>query len=173
MLYIAYTREDALFAVQLTQELSELAIEVWLDLQEISLDAQWHTAQSAAIEASEGLIVVLSPEAMQREHMQREIQQAFMAGKQVCLAVARRSPWQDWLNGLPVADFTQDYETGLAELVLNIMGDQRLPDDTSADEAELWLRQAGATTNQPAPPPQQTGQKKKKPRRSLLKRFRR
>lgn len=183
MLYIAYTREDALFAVQLTQDLDALDIDIWLDLQQISPNAQWITAQSAAIEASEGVIVVLSPEAMQREHMQREIQQAFKRDKQVYLAVARRSPWRDWLNGLPVADFTENYEVGLDELVLNIMGDQRQVNDTLADAAELWLRQATQSQSPPRPQQKDQGQqtqtqqtqkqKKKKPHRSLLKRFRR
>ncbi len=157
MLYIAYTREDALFAVQLAEDLAELGVDVWLDLQEISATADWEAAQRAAIEASEGLIVVLSPEAMHRDHMRREIQQAFSTRKPVHLAVTRRVPWRDWLAGLPVADFTENYEAGLDTLVLNITGAARA--DSQTDEAERWLRQQ----EQAAAP-----RHKERPRRSLL-----
>jgi len=157
VLYIAYTREDALFAVQLAEDLAELGVDVWLDLQEISATADWDAAQRAAIEASEALIAVLSPEAMRRDHMRREVQQAFAAGKPVHLAVTRRAPWRDWLAGLSVADFTGSYEAGLNALMLNITGSA--PTGPAVDAAERWLRQQ----EQPAPPPG-----KRKVRRSIL-----
>lgn len=122
MLYLAYTREDALFALQLTEDLNELGIEVWLDVNEIGAVSDWSTAQRAAIQASEGVVAVLSPEAMERDHMRREIKQAFTDGKAIYIAAARRSPWRDWLRDLPVADFTTNYSDGLDSLVLNIMG---------------------------------------------------
>lgn len=158
MLYIAYTREDALFAVQLAEDLNDLGVEVWLDLQEISATADWEAAQRAAIEASEGLIAVLSPEALRRDHMRREVQQAFTAGKQVHLAVTRRVPWRDWMAGLSVADFTTSYEAGLDALMLHITGVARA--DSPTDEAEQWLRQ-----QEKARPPKTQG---KQPRRSIL-----
>lgn len=142
MLYLAYTREDALFTVQLAEDLTALGVDVWLDLNEIAAGADWASAQQAAIEASEGLIVVLSPEAMQRDHMRREIEQAFNRRKAIFLAVARRSPWRGWLNGLPVADFTEQYEAGLDQLVLSIMGDEPLKADEAPDAADRWLQQA-------------------------------
>jgi hypothetical protein len=164
VLYIAYTREDALFAVQLTRDLANLGIEVWLDINEIGPAADWSAAQTAAIEACEGLLIVLSPEAMKRDHMRTEIQQAFNRRKSVYLAVARRSPWRPWLNGLPLADFTDSYEAGLDTLVLNIMGDSRQDDATVSDAADIWLREAGATdqTDEPEPATE------KKPRRSII-----
>lgn len=151
MLYLAYTREDALFTVQLAEDLSALGVDVWLDINEIAAGADWASAQQAAIEASEGLIVVLSPEAMQRDHMRREIEQAFKRRKAIFLAVARRSPWRDWLNGLPVADFTEQYEAGLDHLVLNIMGDEPPGETDAPDAAERWLQQAARQV----PPPEQ------------------
>ncbi len=163
MLYIAYTREDALFTVRIVEDLTSLGVDVWIDVNEIAPGADWDSAQRAAIEASEGLIVVLSPEAMKRDHMRREIQQAFDRGKAIYLAVAQRSPWRDWLNGLPVADFTESYEDGLDALLLNIAGDERSP-AAPADEAEEWLRRATSAdqTRQPGA---------SEPRRSLLKRL--
>ena len=161
MLYLAYTREDALFTVQLAEDLGNLGIDVWLDLNEIAPGADWATSQQAAIEASEGLIVILSPEAMQRDHMRREIEQAFARRKVILLAVARRSPWRDWLNDLPVADFTENYETGLDSLVLNIMGDTPETNEL-LDEAERWLQQATVP---------QDSEEADQPRRSFISRL--
>ncbi len=143
MLYIAYTREDALFTVHLVEDLAELGVEVWLDLNEIGPGADWEAAQSAAIVACEGLIAVLSPEAAQRGHMRREISRAMERDKPVYLAVARPSPWQDWMSSLPVADFTQNYESGLSQLTLLLMG-AAVGDSTAPppDPAEIFLQEA-------------------------------
>lgn len=143
MLYLSYTREDALLAVQLSKDLSEMGIETWLDLAEIGPGADWATAQHAAIEACEGMIAVLSPEALQREHMRHEINQAFDAQKPVYLAVGRRCAWQEWMRHLPYADFTQDYEAGFNTLVLSIIGGKKRGDtDDILDPAEAFLQAA-------------------------------
>ncbi|MBN2471516.1 MAG: hypothetical protein JXN59_12395, partial [Anaerolineae bacterium] len=97
------------------------------------------------------------------DHMRREIEQAFARRKAIFLAVVRRSPWRDWLNSLPVADFTEQYENGLDQLVLNIMGDQP-PGDEAPDAAERWLQQAARNA---APPDEQQDQ----PRKSFLDRL--
>ncbi len=154
MLYIAYTREDALFAIQIADDLAALGVDVWLDLKELGPDIDWAAAQQGAIAASEGLIVILSAEAIKREHMQTEIRQAFETGKRVYLAVAQRTPWRSWLEGLPVADFTTDYEAGLDALVLNILGDGAAQDQDEAadDEAARWLRMAAQERQSTAPP---------------------
>ncbi len=172
MLYIAYTREDALFAIQLTEDLAALGVDVWMDLNEIAPEADWASVQRAAIEACEGLLVVLSPEAMHRDHMRREISQAFDGGKPVYLAVARRSPWRDWLRGLPVADFTSGYESGLDALLLNVMGDEKQFVDNEADAADLWLRKTSAAEGiQRHSAPEDASEERKKPRKSMIKRF--
>ncbi len=156
MLYLAYTREDALFAVQLAEDLAGLGIDVWLDINEIGAASDWTVAQRAAIQACEGLIAVLSPEAMDRDHMRQEVKQAFDAEKAIYVAAARRAPWRDWLRGLPIADFTVTYDDGLDALVLNILGGTK-PRPAS---------RATAATSQPAP-----HRKKKKPDKSWLARL--
>ncbi len=144
MLYISYTREDALLATQLAEDLTSLGLDIWFDLNEIGPETDWAAAQTAAIQASEGVIVVLSPEAMGREHMRHEVSQAFQQQKPVYVAVARRSPWREWLRGLPVADFTESYERGLDALVLLLTGQAGgSPPGQPHDPAEAFLRQAG------------------------------
>ncbi|GEM_PF-2840216 len=160
MLYISYTREDALLTTQLVEDLGELGIEVWFDLNEIEPGMDWDVAQSAAIEACEGVIVVLSPEALQREHMRREVELAFQREKPVYLAVARRIPRMPWMRGLPYADFTREYQHGLDMLVIAITDERKHGRaETTLDPAEEFLRQAeGAPKkhrkNMPAAPAQ-------------------
>lgn len=140
MLYLCYTREDTLFATRLAEDLAGLGVGVWFDLHEIGPGVDWAAAQMAALAASEGLILVLSPEALAREHVAREVNRAFETDRPVYLAVARRSPWQEWLAGLPYADFTEDYATGLDALLLSITEGKALRRRRQVDPAEAFLR---------------------------------
>ncbi|MBN1964921.1 MAG: toll/interleukin-1 receptor domain-containing protein [Anaerolineae bacterium] len=143
MLYLCYTREDALLVTQLAEDLADLGVEVWFDLNEIAPGADWAVAQEAAIKASEGMVFVLSPEAMTREHMRHEINLAFENGKPVYLAAARRAPYREWMKGMPLADFRESYEAGLDALVLLIMeGKRAAGHQAPLDPAEAFLRQA-------------------------------
>ncbi len=170
MLYIAYTREDALLAVQLVEDLADLGVQVWLDLNQIGPGVDWEAAQRAAIEACEGLIVVLSPEALQRQHMRREVNQALTHDKPIYLAAARPSPWQDWMQHSPVADFTADYEAGLDALLLLVMGDTISTDATqNLDPADAFLREA--ETGQRSNPTQR--RREDRPETSIFFRLRR
>lgn len=161
MIYLAYTKEDAVFVIRLAEDLTATGIDLWVDVNEIGVTADWSAAQQAAIEASEGVIVVVSPEAVKREHMRREIDQAARSQKPLYLAVARRSPWQVWFEGLPFADFTGDYDSGLNDLLINLMGGQNRPPRPSSKEAR--------PRSQPQPeaaPPQPEA-----PRRSIVRRL--
>ena len=164
MIYLAYTREDALFAVQLAEDLAGMGIDIWLDINEIGAEADWAAAQQAAIVASEGLIAVISPEALGREHMRREVGQALAEGKPVHLVVARRSPWQDWLSGLPIADFTQDYDQGLNDLIVGLMsGGEPSPARSKPKKPARVAQPERAPTSAPA--------EEDEPSRSILRRL--
>jgi len=165
LIYLAYTKEDAVFVIRLAEDLAATGIDLWVDVNEIGATADWSAAQQAAIEASEGVIVVVSPEAVKREHMRREIDQAAKSQKPLYLAVARRSPWQTWFEGLTVADFTQDYESGLNNLMINLMSGENRPPRPSSENAQPKSK---STRPQPeaAPPPQP-----EKPRRSIVRRL--
>ncbi len=60
MIYLAYTKEDAVFVIRLAEDLAATGIDLWVDVNEIGATADWSAAQQAAIEASEGVIVVVS-----------------------------------------------------------------------------------------------------------------
>lgn len=154
MLYLCYTREDALIATQLVEDLTDLGVTIWFDLQEIVPGADWAAAQEAAIKNSEGMIFLLSPEAMTREHMRREISMAFENGKPVYLAATRRSPFREWMKGLPLADFRESYEDGLDALLLLIMEGKGAVarHEELLDPAEEFIRRAEAAQNQPGKP---------------------
>jgi len=165
VIYLAYTKEDAVFVIRLAKDLAATGIDLWVAVNEIGATADWQTAQQAAIEASEGVIVVVSPEAMKREHMRREIDQAAKSQKPLYLAVARRSPWQAWFEGLPFADFTEDYDSGLNALLINLMGGQsrspRPPSEEARPKPKATRPQPEATL-QPQP---------ETPRRSIVRRL--
>lgn len=173
MLYLSYTREDALLALRLAEDLAALGVDVWLDLDELGPEADWSAALDAAIAASEGVILVLSPEAMRREHIRRELRQIFQAEKPLYLAVARPSPWREWLQGLPFADFTQDYEAGLNALLLVLTGEPGSADEVGDDPAEAFLRAAEDQKSRPQKPHRKEQEEQRQKRETLLGRLRR
>jgi hypothetical protein len=166
LIYLAYTKEDAVFVIRLAEDLAATGIDLWVDVNEIGATADWSAAQQAAIEASEGVIVVVSPEAVTREHMRREIDQAARSQKPLYLAVARRSPWQVWFEGLPFADFTGDYDSGLNDLLINLMGGQSRPPRPPSEEARPKPKAPRSQPQPEAAPPQPEA-----PRRSIVRRL--
>ena len=145
-----------------------MGIDIWLDINEIGAEADWAAAQQAAIVASEGLIAIISPEALGREHMRREVGQALAERKPVHLVVARRSPWQDWLSGLPIADFTQDYDQGLNDLIVGLMsGGEPSPAPPRPKPPARAARPRRASDAAPAPAPPEEDE----PSRSILRRL--
>jgi TIR domain len=98
VLFISYAREDRAFVQELASSLSSDGRQVRTDW-DIPAGAQWETEVDAAIEASDGLVFVLTPDSVASKQCAREIERARVSGKR-CLPVLLKP-----VEGLPLAPY--------------------------------------------------------------------
>lgn len=70
--FISYSRKDLAFVEQLAADLKTAGFDVWYDMSGISGGAAWKVAIEKALRDSESVVVVLSPESIASEWVDRE-----------------------------------------------------------------------------------------------------
>ena len=70
--FISYSRKDLAFVEQLTSDLREAGLDVWYDLSGLGGGARWRLEIEQAIRTSQYVIVVLSPDSVASEWVERE-----------------------------------------------------------------------------------------------------
>ena len=63
-LFISHSTKDTEFVRQLAQALTEMGMNVWIDITDIPAGMNWSTAVQKALDECEAMLVVISPEAM-------------------------------------------------------------------------------------------------------------
>ena len=132
--FISYAREDQAFVRRLHTALTGRGRTVWVDWEAVPALADWLPEVTAAIEAADVFVFVISPESAASEVCATEIGVAAAAHKRFApltlnevesalLPAAVRAP--NWIFMRPSLD---DFETGVASLV------------TAADTDFAWLR---------------------------------
>lgn len=132
--FISYAREDQAFVRRLYRALTARGRTVWVDWEAVPALAEWLPEVTAAIEAADVFVFVISPESAASEVCATEIGVAAAAHKRFApltlnevegalLPAAVRAP--NWIFMRPSLD---DFETGVASLV------------TAADTDFAWLR---------------------------------
>jgi hypothetical protein len=119
-IYISYNRADELFALELTDRLSEAGISVWLDMIEIQDSLDWDAEVEAALARSGLMLAILSPEALTDDALSKERQQYVQAGKLIVPIIHRHCDWQHLTFWLPGVNFIHDFERGL-HVLLNLL----------------------------------------------------
>ncbi|GEM_PF-3028849 len=127
--FVSYAHEDREFAAKLTQDLKGAGFEVWYAEGEIRVGESIVQRISRALQEGDFLIVVLSPDSVASDWVQRELNTALMeqlSQKQVTVlpVLWRDCPLPFLLKDLRYADFRADYESGLRDL-LNALGTRR------------------------------------------------
>jgi hypothetical protein len=70
--FISYSRRDLPFVEQLARDLKNAGFEVWYDVSGIGGGARWRAAIESAVRSSQFAIVVLSPDSIASEWVERE-----------------------------------------------------------------------------------------------------
>ncbi len=116
-IFISYSRKDEAFARQLTTSLCLLGAEVWIDLEDIPLGVKWSTAIQEGLNASEVMIVILSPDSMASSNVEDEWQYFLDQKKPVVPVLYKPCNIHFQLNRMQRIHFTdRDYETAFTEL---------------------------------------------------------
>jgi hypothetical protein len=90
--FLSYARVDSPFVLQLAKELREVGINLWLDQLDILGGQRWDDAVEAALQTCQGIIAVLSPEALKSHNVMDEVSYALEEGKKVIPIFLRSCP---------------------------------------------------------------------------------
>src|SRR5512134_2971636 len=91
-LFISYSRKDIDFVRKLAGDLEKADYDVWWDITDLRGGDEWVTRIASAIEASESVIVVLSPNSIQSEWVRKEYTQAIGLHKRIIPIMFTPSP---------------------------------------------------------------------------------
>lgn len=82
-LFVSYSRLDRQFAVRLASALSDLGIDVWLDIEDIPAGKRWSTAIQEGLDVCDVMVVVITPESMASRNVEDEWQYFLECGKPI------------------------------------------------------------------------------------------
>ena len=119
-LFISYSRKDIAFARRLAGDLEKAGYTVWWDITDLRGGDDWVRVIPEAIETSDFVIVVLSPDAMASEWVKKEYTQALSLRKKIIPIMLRTTAVPFALNTINYVDFTSEdaYVQSLNALLL-------------------------------------------------------
>ena len=119
--FISYSRKDAEFVAGLERALRARGKELWVDTDDIGPATKWREEIRLGVQASDGVIFVLSPDSLRSPECAKELAQALELKKRI-VPVLRREPEAAVPEGL--ADYNwvylradDDFETGVGKLI--------------------------------------------------------
>ena len=132
-IFVSYSRKDIGFARTLARDLEKAGYDVWWDLTDLRGGDDWLRVIPAAIESSEFILVVLSPNSVLSDWVKKEYTQALSLGKKIIPIMLTRSSVPFALNTINYVDFTSDDYAANLKNLLDAMGySGELPVTTTA-----------------------------------------
>jgi TIR domain len=117
-IFISYSRKDIDFVRRLAGDLEKAGYDVWWDLTDLRGGDDWPRVIPAAIESSEFVIVVLSPNSVVSDWVEKEYMQAISLRKKIIPIMLTQSRVPFALNTINYIDFTsEEYGTSLSKLL--------------------------------------------------------
>lgn len=81
--FISYSRKNKPFVRKLNTAIDEAGIEAWVDWEGIPLSADWVATITSAIESSDALLFVISPDAIKSKYCYKELEIAIQLNKKI------------------------------------------------------------------------------------------
>lgn len=126
--FISYSRKDIKFARRLAGDLEKAGFDVWWDVSDLKGGDDWVRFIPAAIEASQYFVVLLSPNSIQSEWVEKEYSYAIRHRKKIVPAMIKQCRVPFALHTINYVDFINvDYATG-ANKLLDALGGAPQPD---------------------------------------------
>ena len=120
-IFISYSRKDIDFARKLAGDLEKAGYDVWWDLTDLRGGDDWPRVIPAAIESSQFVIVVLSPNSAASDWVEKEYTQALSLRKKIIPIMLARTSIPFSLNTINYVDFTgEDYAASLTNLLTTL-----------------------------------------------------
>ncbi len=120
-IFISYSRKDIGFVRKLAGDLEKAGYDVWWDLTDLRGGDDWPRVIPAAIESSQFVIVVLSPNSIVSDWVEKEYMQALSLRKKIIPIMLTQSKVPFPLNTINYIDFTgEDYAASLNSLLTTL-----------------------------------------------------
>ena len=139
-LFISYSRKDIAFARRLAGDLEKAGYTVWWDITDLRGGDDWVRVIPEAIETSDFVVVVLSPDSTASEWVRKEYTQALSLRKKIIPIMLRTTAVPFALNTINYLDFTseQDYAESLNALLLALGYTGKMPVVPAATRPLTW-----------------------------------
>ena len=117
-IFISYSRKDRDIAHQLAQDLKKAGFDAWWDISGLKGGDAWVRTIQAALKASKYCVVVLSPDAVESEWVEKEYTYAIGLGLGIIPVLYKKCEVPMALANIQYIDFRgKKYERGLQELL--------------------------------------------------------
>jgi hypothetical protein len=167
--FVSYARKDTEFVLKLATELRAVGVTLWLDQLDILGGQRWDRAIAEALETCEGMIAVLSPEALASNNMMDEVSYALDKGKMVVPVVHQPCDIPFRLGRIHRIDFTVSYDTGFSELLRALHVEHSSSAPTPTTPEHLIGMAALENGIEAIYPPRRTGRESAKAIEAMLK----
>ena len=117
MTFVSYARADSEFALKLVRDVKSRGARVWLDQLDLEPGQRWDKAVENALARCERMLVILSPAAVESDHVMNEIAYAQDERKTIIPLLHRQCSVPLRLRSLHYVDFRQEYDGGLKSLL--------------------------------------------------------
>lgn len=127
-IFLSYERADEKLAARLREQLSKKGFDVWDPAREIFPGTNWARQVGDALEMSDAMVVILSPDSVKSELVQQEIEFAISDRKKegrLIPVLARRTSDIPWiLTKLKVLDASRGVESVSGEIATRLRASQ-------------------------------------------------
>jgi hypothetical protein len=121
-IFISYSRKDIGFIRKLAGDLEKAGYDVWWDLTDLRGGDDWPRVIPKAIQASQYVIVVLTPNSIISDWVEKEYTQALSLRKKIIPIMLERSEIPFALNTINYVDFTSEDYTASFDNLLGALG---------------------------------------------------
>ena len=135
-IFFSYARADSDFALRLAKDLRLANANIWIDQLDIKAGDRWDAAVEDALNSAPSVIVILSPESVSSHNVMDEVSYALENEKKLIPVLFKDCKIPFRLRVLQRIDFTQDYQTGLNNLLVSvdIKASHNIGTDTMAEK---------------------------------------
>lgn len=120
-IFISYSRLDQAFARRLSDSLTELGADVWMDVEDIPAGMKWSSAIQQGLDTADIMLVIISPDSMASRNVEDEWHYYLDNDKPILPVLLRPSKIHFQLNRIQYVDFAhQYYDKALAKLVVEL-----------------------------------------------------
>jgi tetratricopeptide (TPR) repeat protein len=157
-IFISYSRKDTAFVDRLEADLRSYEFQVWVDRRKIEGGDDFQSLIQEAIESTQVMLVIVSPDAIASDWVKREFRHAFRTKKTVIPLILRsveKMPME--LNDIHWVEFVdRAYEDAIRDLLNALAHIEPVPQLPRRERSSIVIEDAGPldlVTPHPAPAP--------------------